>query len=393
MPSYKKGKKKPKNQGGGAKAKQIKPEADDAGAESIESLVRGGGDDQHNKISDISCTGQCAMSEGAKDIKFISFSMQYLGEVLIEDTTLELNYGNRYGLIGRNGSGKTTFLRALATREIALPSHIDCFFLDHEAPISDLTALEMVIKGAKDEVARLEGLEEQILTTSGPDDPILIEIGDRLDELDPDSFEKRAGELLFGLGFKDEFLLKKTKDMSGGWRMRVSLAQALFIRPTLLLLDEPTNHLDLETCIWLERYLATYDKILVVVSHSQDFMNEVCTNMMQLTAKKKLAVYGGNYATYVKTKTENEIQQMKQYEKQQKEIKHIKDFIASCGVYANMVKQAASRQKMLDKMEAAGLIECVDKESVLNLSFPACEKLAPPPFWRWTIWGSATTAT
>eukprot|EP00912_Choanoflagellata_sp_UC4_P002287 UC4_evm3s1442 len=158
MPSYKKGKKK----GGGGSKKASKGMVNAAPVITAQDISGADAEAQHNKISDISCTGQCAMTEGAKDIKFISFSMQYHGDVLIEDTTLELNYGNRYGLIGRNGSGKTTFLRALATREVDLPSHVDCFFLDSEAPPSDMTALEMVIKGAQDEVARLESLEEKM---------------------------------------------------------------------------------------------------------------------------------------------------------------------------------------------------------------------------------------
>ena len=120
----------------------------------------------------------------------------------------------------------------------------------------------------------------------------------------------------------------------------------LLCRPTLLLLDEPTNHLDLETCVWLEHYLADYPHILVLISHSQDFLNGVCTNVLHLSPTKKLEVYKGNYASYVKTKDENEIQQEKQYKKQQGEIKDIKRFIASCGTFANAVKQAQSRQKV-----------------------------------------------
>lgn len=160
--------------------------------------------------------------------------------------------------------------------------------------------------------------------------------------------------------------------------MRVAIARALFIRPTLLLLDEPTNHLDLETCVWFEEYLKTYDHILVIVSHSQDFLNGVCTNTIHLTPKKQLMYYGGNYSTFCKTLAENERNQMKQYEKQQEEIKHIKDFIASCGTYANLVRQAKSRQKILDKMNAEGLIEKVEETSVRKLTFPACDKISPP---------------
>jgi len=119
----------------------------------------------------------------------------------------------------------------------------------------------------------------------------------------------------------------------------VALAQALFIRPTLLLLDEPTNHLDLEACVWLENYLATYDRCLVVVSHSQDFLNGVCTHIMHLTPKGKLQNYTGNYDMFIKTKAELEVQQMKQYNKEQEDIKAIKAFIASCGTYSNLVRQ------------------------------------------------------
>lgn len=160
--------------------------------------------------------------------------------------------------------------------------------------------------------------------------------------------------------------------------MRVALAKALFVSPTLLILDEPTNHLDLETCVWLENYLAEYKKILLMVSHSQDFLNGVCTNMLHLTPSKKFVTYKGNYASYCKTKKEQEVNQKKLYEKQQEEIRHAKEFIASCGTYANLVRQAKSRQKQLDKMEEDGLIEAVETESGVSLMFPACGSLPSP---------------
>ncbi|PNG99359.1 ABC transporter F family member 2, partial [Tetrabaena socialis] len=124
-------------------------------------------------------------------------------------------------------------------------------------------------------------------------------------------------------------LLSDILMVRGGWRMRVALARALFAAPTLLLLDEPTNHLDLEACVWLENYLATYGKCLVVISHSQDFLNGVCTHMIWLT-HQRLTYYSGNYDTFVKTVAENEVVQMKKYQKEQEDIKHIKEFIASC---------------------------------------------------------------
>lgn len=325
-----------------------------------------------------SVTGQLASQAQARDVKFVNFSLSAYGTNLIQDTTLDLNYGRRYGLIGRNGSGKSTFLNMMGHRELSIPKHIDIYMLREEAEPSDMTAMEMVVDFGKKAVTRLEKEEERIMEEEGPDSPLLLDIYERLDSLDPSTFEKRAGELLFGLGFDQVMVKKATKDMSGGWRMRVALATALFVKPHLLLLDEPTNHLDLGACVWLENYLSTYDRILVLVSHSQDFLNGVCTNIMHLTPKKTLEYYGGNYDTFMKTKLENETNQMKQYHKQQEEIKHMKEFISSCGTYANLVRQAKSRQKILDKMEADGLIQPVDKEHGVNLFFPSCGQLAPP---------------
>jgi len=159
--------------------------------------------------------------------------------------------------------------------------------------------------------------------------------------------------------------------------MRVSLARALFAAPALLLLDEPTNHLDLEACVWLEDYLTRYNKCLVLISHSQDFLNGVCTNTIEV-ANQTLTYYTGNYDQYRQTRAENEMIQAKKYEKEQEEIKHIRDFIASCGTYANMQKQAKSKQKILDKMEAAGLAKPIESQRTFAFTFPECDKLPPP---------------
>jgi len=299
-------------------------------------------------------TGVLTSRPTSRDIKIDSFSMSMAGVELIKDCSIELTIGRRYGLLGQNGCGKTNFLQCIANREVPIPEHMDMYHLHQEAEPSDRTALEAVVDHVKEEIERLNKQEEHIMAEYGPEDERLMQIYERLDELDPSTFEARAAELLHGLGFTKPMMERKTRDMSGGWRMRVALARALFAAPTLLLLDEPTNHLDLEACVWLEEYLKTYNKCLVLVSHSQDFLNGVCTHIIWMT-QGVLTYYTGNYDTFRKTVAENEVVQMKKYQKEQEDIKHIKEFIASCGTYANLVKQAKSKQKILDRASTTRL--------------------------------------
>merc|ERR1719498_1828884 len=203
-------------------------------------------------------------------------------------------------------------------------------------------------------------------------------IGDKMDKMEPETFECRACELLDGLGFSQAMMERHTKDMSGGWRMRVALAQALFVQPMLLLLDEPTNHLDLGACVWLEEYLKKYPHTLLLTSHSEDFMNGVCTNIMQLTQKGTLVTWGGNYVQYMATREEQEKNQLTKYKKEQDDIQHLQEFIRSCGTYANARKQAESKQKIIDKMKEAGLTEKPIPDRSYEFRFPDSEKISPP---------------
>jgi ATP-binding cassette subfamily F protein 2 len=197
-----------------------------------------------------------------------------------------------------------------------------------------VNAVDFIVASAKAKVAKLEALIEELSVADEVDDLALEATYEQLEEMDPSTFEVKAGSLLHGLGFSQAMMKRPTKDMSGGWRMRVALARALFVKPHLLLLDEPTNHLDLGAVVWLEAYLSTYNHILVITSHSQDFMDSVCTNIMDLTNKKKMVYYTGNYSTYVRTKQENEVNQMKAYHKQQEEIAHIKKCVPRCCAYS-----------------------------------------------------------
>jgi len=323
-------------------------------------------------------TGVLASQEAAMDVKIMQFSMSVYGKEFIMDTKLELNFGRRYGLIGANGSGKSTMLAAIAAREIPIPKHIDMWFLDSEAKPEEVTAIQAVVDVVAIEHQRLEELSLKLLEDPEGNADLLCAVGDKLDKMDPDTFEARACELLHGLGFTKQMMNKHTKDMSGGWRMRVSLAQALFVQPTLLLLDEPTNHLDLGACVWLEEYLKNYPNTLLFTSHSEDFMNGVCTNIMQLTEKGTLVTWSGNYDAYFKVRTELEKNQLTKWKKESDDIAHLQEFIRSCGTYANMRIQAESKQKIIDKMKEAGLTEKPVADRTYDFKFPDSEKISPP---------------
>eukprot|EP01027_Heterolobosea_sp_BB2_P010164 GEZU01014945.1.p1 GENE.GEZU01014945.1~~GEZU01014945.1.p1 ORF type:complete len:579 (+),score=253.95 GEZU01014945.1:136-1872(+) len=313
----------------------------------------------------------------SRDIKIESFCVSLHGTELLTDTTLELNFGRRYGLVGQNGTGKSVMLHAIASGELPIPKSMDIFLLEREAEATDLTALEAVIQHVKKEVERLEA-EAERLSELDPESDMLMYIYECIDELDIENANARAAKILHGLGFTKEMQQKKTKDFSGGWRMRIALAQALFVKPTILLLDEPTNHLDLESCLYLEEYLKNYNRILVIVSHSQDFLNNVTTNIINIH-NKKLVYYGGNYDTYVKTRAELEEHQMKMYNWEQNEIKKMKEYINRFGHgSAKLARQAQSKEKTMAKMIEAGLTEKVVKDRVFTFTFPDCGKLPPP---------------
>ncbi|ETV88936.1 hypothetical protein H257_00375 [Aphanomyces astaci] len=345
-----------------------------------------------DKLADDGIIATCAMSARSvhsnfKDINVLDFSITYYGKVLMESCDISLNYGRRYGLIGRNGSGKSTFMNVLGARGVPIPDSIDIYHLKHEIEATDMTALEAVTSVDEERnrlQAEVDDLSEKMLDESVSDDDSeaitnrLTDIYERLDEMDADTAELRARTILAGLTFTDAMMQKKTREFSGGWRMRIALARALFIQPTLLLLDEPTNHLDMEAVVWLEDYLSKWKKILLLISHSQEFMNTVCTNIIDLKAKK-LEYYSGNYDTYVKTKEEKEENQMKKYAWEQDQIKHMKDYIARFGHgSAKLARQAQSKEKTLAKMVREGLTEKVVKEVEGDFKFPNPERLPPP---------------
>jgi len=324
------------------------------------------------------CTGVLGIHPLARDVKIDNFSVTFYGAELLQDTKLELSVGNRYGLMGVNGCGKSTLMACLGNREVPIQEHIDIYYLAREIPASEKTALEAVME-ADEERIKLEKLAETLaLQEDEESQDYLMQVYERLDDLGADTAESRAAHLLMGLQFTPTMQRKKCKDFSGGWRMRVALARALFLKPHLLLLDEPTNHLDLEACVWLEEELKCYPTILLLVSHSQDFLNGVCTSIMHMD-QRKLKIYGGNYDQFVKTRSEVLEAQMKQYNWEQDQIAHMKEYIARFGHgSAKLARQAQSKEKTLAKMVAEGLTEKVTGDRSVSFCFYDCGKIPPP---------------
>lgn len=323
-----------------------------------------------------------------RDINVSGVTVTFHGRPLIEETDIVINYGNRYGLIGPNGSGKSTIMKAIAARAIPIPDAIDIFYLDGEYEACEKTALEAVFE-VNEEVNELEARAETLNNSMGEaaDEDAQAEIQSqlemiyaKLDALDVNTAESRAAEILFGLGFTPKMQQMKTREFSGGWRMRIALARALFLKPEFLLLDEPTNHLDMEAVLWLETYLSKWDRILFFICHSQDFMNNVCTNIVRVDSTyKKLRYYSGNYDTYVQTRRDQDMVQLRQYEAEQRDIAEIKDFIARFGHgTVKMVRQAQAREKLLEKKLEAGLTEKPEVVREWDWSFPDAGQLPVP---------------
>uniref|UniRef100_A0A674BMY2 ATP binding cassette subfamily F member 2 n=1 Tax=Salmo trutta TaxID=8032 RepID=A0A674BMY2_SALTR len=352
------------------------PESQENGADRVASLTKELDEFELKKLDARAVTGVLASHPNSTDVHIASLSLTFHGQELLTDTSLELNSGRRYGLLGLNGTGKSMLLSAIGHREIPIPEHIDIYHLTREMAPSDKTALQCVME-VDEERIQLEK-EAERLAAEDSECEKLMELYERLEELDADKAEVRASRILHGLGFSAAMQQKKLKDFSGGWRMRVALARALFIKPFMLLLDEPTNHLDLDACVWLEEELASFRRILVLISHSQDFLNGVCTNIIHLH-QKKLKYFTGNYDQYVKTREELEENQMKRFNWEQDQISHMKNYIARFGHgSAKLARQAQSKEKTLQKMVASGLTERVVDDKTLSFYFPSCGKIPPP---------------
>ena len=268
-----------------------------------------------------------------QDIKVNKLTIRAKGKVLLDNTALTVANGRKYGMLGPNGKGKSTLLRLLARREIPVPDGIDALLVEQEIVGDDKTALEAVVV-ADTELMALRAEEEAITAEmnalsvdqrelSDEKSDRLNAIYERINIIGGASAESRAAKILSGLGFTAAMQGRPTNSFSGGWRMRISLARALYIQPTLLMLDEPTNHLDLRAAIWLEEYLVRYKKTLIVVSHDRDFLNAITTDIIHLH-DLKLHQYKGDFESFEVMYEQRRREANKAYEKYQKELKAAK---------------------------------------------------------------------
>ncbi|XP_038535207.1 ATP-binding cassette sub-family F member 1 isoform X5 [Canis lupus familiaris] len=338
-------------------------------------------------VSQAEVSSRQAMLENASDIKLEKFSISAHGKELFVNADLYIVAGRRYGLVGPNGKGKTTLLKHISNRALSIPPNIDVLLCEQEVVADETPAVQAVLRA---DTKRLKLLEEerrlQRQLEQGDDTAAerLEKVYEELRATGAAAAEAKARRILAGLGFDPEMQNRPTQKFSGGWRMRVSLARALFMEPTLLMLDEPTNHLDLNAVIWLNNYLQGWRKTLLIVSHDQGFLDDVCTDIIHLDAQR-LHYYRGNYMTFKKMYQQKQKELLKQYEKQEKKLKELKAGGKSTKQAEKQTKEALTRKQQKcrrknqdeDSQEAPELLKR-PKEYTVRFTFPNPPPLSPP---------------
>ncbi|XP_065510940.1 ATP-binding cassette sub-family F member 1 [Caloenas nicobarica] len=338
-------------------------------------------------VSQAELSSRQAMLENASDIKLEKFSISAHGKDLYVNADLYIVAGRRYGLVGPNGKGKTTLLKHIANRALSIPPNIDVLLCEQEVVADETPAVQAVLRA---DTKRLRLLEEekrlQALLDGGDDAAAerLEKVYEELRAIGAAAAEAKARRILAGLGFNPEMQNRATRKFSGGWRMRVSLARALFMEPTLLMLDEPTNHLDLNAVIWLNNYLQSWKKTLLVVSHDQGFLDDVCTDIIHLDAQR-LFYYRGNYMTFKKMYQQKQKELLKQFEKQEKKLRDLKAGGKSTKQAEKQTKEALTRkqQKCRRRTAAEEANEAPEllkrpREYTVRFTFPNPPPLSPP---------------
>lgn len=310
-------------------------------------------------------------------IVFSSLQIRRGVRVLLDTATATINPGQKVGLVGKNGCGKSTLLSLLKNEigadggNFTYPGNWQLAWVNQETPALSVPAMDYVIDGDR-EYRKLEA--ELHAANERNDGHAIATVHGKLDAIDAWTIRSRASTLLHGLGFSNEQLERPVSDFSGGWRMRLNLAQALICRSDLLLLDEPTNHLDLDAVIWLEKWLKSYQGTLILISHDRDFLDPVVDKIIHIE-QESMFEYTGNYSSFERQRAVRLSQQQAMYESQQQRVAHLQSFVDRFKAKASKAKQAQSRIKMLERME---MIAPAHVDNPFHFSFRAPESLPNP---------------
>ncbi|OCL19772.1 ABC transporter ATP-binding protein [Gilliamella sp. wkB171] len=310
-------------------------------------------------------------------IVFDSIQIRRGVNLLLDNASATINPKQKVGLVGKNGCGKSTLFSLIKGEiqadggSLSIPAQWQLAWVNQETPALDVPAIEYAIDGDRE----YRQLEQKLAIANQENNGEQIAIiHEKLDTIDAWSIQARAATLLHGLGFSNEQLLLPVKSYSGGWRMRLNLAQALMCRSDLLLLDEPTNHLDLDAVIWLEKWLSNYQGTLILISHDRDFLDPLVNKIIHIE-QKKLFEYTGNYSSFETQRSAKLAQQQSLYESQQLKVAHLQSYIDRFRAKATKAKQAQSRIKMLEKME---LIAPAHVDNPFHFNFKPSEFLPSP---------------
>lgn len=302
-------------------------------------------------------------------------SIRLAGRLLIDQSSVQITPGSRVGLVGRNGTGKSTLFKVIRGElaaehgTVTLPPRWRIGSLAQEAPNGPESLISVVLKADLERDALLNEAEH------ASDPHRIAEIQTRLVDIDAHSAPSRAAAILSGLGFSAADQLRPCAEFSGGWRMRVALAATLFAAPDLLLLDEPTNYLDLEGTLWLEDHLAHYPRTVIVISHDRDLLESSVDQILHLE-RGKLTLYKGSYSSFEEQRAARELLDAKAVKRQEAERARLQAFVDRFKAKASKARQAQSRVKMLERLKP---ITALVTEDVREISFPAPEKILSPP--------------